>query len=307
MAILICENCKESYQVYDYLADQRRFCSQKCFNDYRKKHTIKQPKSIFTMIAKYEKSAGTDDLGQWLYEKYVIEKQSYRDILKLLDTGNNRAIPRLLNHYGIPIRRGSEAVETQWQDNDLRRKQQAEAIKRIAKGNTINRLTISELKARYAEKDMELIERKIINNYTYVKYRCNKCGYVGWQMLGNFKRGCPQCNESKGELEVRRFLRRNHMKYRSQYKFKDCRNIHPLPFDFAVFKDNFLMGLIEYDGVQHFEPCKFFRGAEGFRERKRNDKIKDRYCRENRIPLVRIPYTTADVSDFLSKRIVNWK
>jgi hypothetical protein len=35
---------------------------------------------------------------------------------------------------------------------------------------------------------------------------------------------------------------------------------------------------------------KLFGGEEGFKKRKKNDDIKNKYCKENRIPLLRISY-----------------
>ena len=49
--------------------------------------------------------------------------------------------------------------------------------------------------------------------------------------------------------------------------------------------------LIEYDGIHHFQPVDYFGGLESLKETKRNDKIKNRYCKKNRIPLIRVSYT----------------
>ena len=54
---------------------------------------------------------------------------------------------------------------------------------------------------------------------------------------------------------------------------------------------------IEYDGRQHFEPVEFFGGKEQFKIQKINDKLKDTYCRNNNIDLLRIPYWEFDNID----------
>jgi very-short-patch-repair endonuclease len=72
-----------------------------------------------------------------------------------------------------------------------------------------------------------------------------------------------------------------------EYKFNDCRNILPLPFDFYLKNLNLL---IEYDGRQHFEAVDLFGGEEGLKKRKINDNIKNEYCKKNRISLLRISY-----------------
>ena len=99
--------------------------------------------------------------------------------------------------------------------------------------------------------------------------------------------GCPHCYKSKGEDLVEKYLLENNYTYKKQYIFKDCKNIRPLPFDFAIFKDDKLECLIEYDGEQHFKP-KF--GIENFEATKRNDEIKNNYCISKDINLIRIPY-----------------
>jgi very-short-patch-repair endonuclease len=62
-----------------------------------------------------------------IYQTYCVEKKSYRYICKKFNI-NNRTVPILLNHYGIKIRHGSEAIKTQWINNSKRRETQAIAF-----------------------------------------------------------------------------------------------------------------------------------------------------------------------------------
>ena len=80
------------------------------------------------------------------------------------------------------------------------------------------------------------------------------------------------------------------IKFIPQYTFNDCKYVYVLRFDFALFKDNEFIGLIEYDGRQHFEPIDVFGGQEGFAKTKKRDEIKNIYCKTHNIPLLRIPY-----------------
>lgn len=57
-------------------------------------------------------------------------------------------------------------------------------------------------------------------------------------------------------------------------------------FDFKIPLTNGGFAVIEYDGEQHSDPRKF-NGNDNFR----TDRIKDKYCEENSIPLLRIPYS----------------
>lgn len=50
--------------------------------------------------------------------------------------------------------------------------------------------------------------------------------------------------------------------------------------------------LIEYDGEQHEQSIEFFGGASKLEKIERYDQIKDQYCRENGIPLLRIRQKT---------------
>ena len=111
---------------------------------------------------------------------------------------------------------------------------------------------------------------------------------------------CTSCNESRGEAKIRNVLTKYKFNFSKQYRFSDCRGEkYPLPFDFAVFECGKLAYLIEYDGEQHFKPINFngINEAESlkvFNKCKHNDNIKDKYCKENNINLIRIPYFEFD-------------
>lgn len=47
---------------------------------------------------------------------------------------------------------------------------------------------------------------------------------------------------------------------------------------------------IEYDGIQHFEPVKYFGGISTLDKIKKSDLIKNKYCNDFKINLVRISY-----------------
>ena len=48
--------------------------------------------------------------------------------------------------------------------------------------------------------------------------------------------------------------------------------------------------LIEFQGIQHYEPVDYYGGIEGFLKRQINDEIKRRYCKKNNINLLEIKY-----------------
>ena len=132
-----------------------------------------------------------------------------------------------------------------------------------------------------------------INGKAKIKILHNKCGHEYEVVAQDFISGirCPKCNQAKGEEKIYKFLVKMGLEKKMQFILKDCKNIRPLPFDFAIFKDDVLKVLIEYDGIHHFQPVNHFGGEKSFKERRRNDKIKNKYCKKNRIPLIRISYT----------------
>ncbi|MCK9417576.1 hypothetical protein M0Q97_13120 [Candidatus Dojkabacteria bacterium] len=99
--------------------------------------------------------------------------------------------------------------------------------------------------------------------------------------------GCPNCKNSKGENHIRRYFIKNKIKYIQQKKFKDCKYINELPFDFYLPDYNMC---VEFDGQQHFIKHKIW-GEESFKNTIRNDKIKNDFCKTNDISLLRIKYT----------------
>lgn len=63
-------------------------------------------------------------------------------------------------------------------------------------------------------------------------------------------------------------------------------------YDFAILSsDNNILYFIEFDGKQHFEANMFFGGEKQLQKTIKNDEIKNKYCKDNNIPLIRIPYT----------------
>jgi len=139
-------------------------------------------------------------------------------------------------------------------------------------------------------------ERSIyINAKTKVQIYCNDCKEYFWQTPSNHlvEQGCPRCNNSKGERGIEEYLLENNINFEKQKRFKECRHKRPLPFDFYLPDYNIC---IEYDGEQHYKLTRFRgisvkKAKENFKEQPIKDAIKDKYCEDNNIKLIRIPYT----------------
>jgi hypothetical protein len=111
--------------------------------------------------------------------------------------------------------------------------------------------------------------------------------------------GCPICKESKGERRVRAFLESNLIDFKPQHTFIDCRLIDVLPFDFYLPEYN---TCIEYNGIQHYEPVKFFGGVKKFKDQEKRDKQKEKYCKIQGINLIKIKYNQ-NIENVLTKFI----
>jgi len=144
-----------------------------------------------------------------------------------------------------------------------------------------------------------------INNHTAIAHKCLKCGHEWKADPGNIisgGTGCPQCTISRGENMIKRYLDNHNISYIPQYRFDGCKDKYTLPFDFYL---NIQNKCIEYDGKQHFRSDCFFGGEDGLKYRQLHDKIKDEYCEQNNIPLLRIPYYEKDIETQLEQFIFN--
>lgn len=137
-----------------------------------------------------------------------------------------------------------------------------------------------------------------VHNAVKIKHKCLKCGFI-WDakpsgLLSGY--GCPRCNKSKGENKILDWLISNDIRYEQQKRFDNCRHINPLPFDFYLPDYN---TCIEYQGEQHYRPVEIFGGEKEYNDRVRNDNIKRKFCKDNDIRLLEIPFDK-DVNEELS-------
>ena len=97
---------------------------------------------------------------------------------------------------------------------------------------------------------------------------------------------------SKGEKKIERILSINGFSYKKEISFNNLRGFkQPLRFDFAVYRNNKFLFLLEVDGQQHFEYIPYFHKTKaGFRKEIIMDEKKNSFCLLNKIPLIRIPY-----------------
>lgn len=113
---------------------------------------------------------------------------------------------------------------------------------------------------------------------------------------------------SAGEAKISQILTELQLEYKKEYIFKDYPNAR---FDFALLKNNQVYCLIEYDGPQHFINTANSGGWNTIERYKTithpKDLEKNKYCQDNNIPLIRIPYNDYNnlTKEWLERKINN--
>ena len=136
--------------------------------------------------------------------------------------------------------------------------------------------------------DIVVIE-KYIDSRTPILHKCLIHDYEWKNSPIHILSGtsCPLCHESRGERFTRQWLEDHNIRYEREKIFQDCKDEKPLPFDFYLPDFNLC---IEYQGKQHYEPIDYFGGKENLSYVIKHDNIKEKYCKDNGITLLQIPY-----------------
>ncbi|WP_291626038.1 hypothetical protein [Clostridium sp.] len=167
---------------------------------------------------------------------------------------------------------------------------------------------IEEIRTLFLQEGYILLEKEYINAHQKLELQCPN-GHNIYLSYDKFQQGvrCSKCNASKSERYIIQLLKEFNIKYEHQYRFKDCRDIQPLPFDFYLPNYNMC---IEYDGEGHYLPIDFEgQGQESaekqLKDRQKKDNIKTKYCLDHNIKLIRIPYWEQDNIENILKQELN--
>ena len=128
---------------------------------------------------------------------------------------------------------------------------------------------------------------------------CPYCGSQKWIRASFIRnsntKSCGCITRSAGESKISLLLKEANISFEKEKTFPDLKfGKKYARFDFYIPDKNYL---IEYDGQQHFIPSRFQNHIteEEAKERliitQQYDAIKNKYCVNNNIPLIRIPYT----------------
>lgn len=166
----------------------------------------------------------------------------------------------------------------------------AERMRIIAKSKTIKQdLTGQDFGYWHVDSRAE-------NQNNHVAWNCTcKCGtkriVLGQSLKNGASQSCGCLNMSHGEKKIKDLLEQNHINFIQEYPIADLwfsNEKNKSRFDFYVENKY----AIEFDGEQHFinklEEGYFKHNIDTIQE---HDEIKNQYCREHNIPIIRIPYT----------------
>ena len=170
--------------------------------------------------------------------------------------------------------------------------------------------TINEIGNVYDR--LKVIERAGSNAQGRALWKCQcECENIiivrGADLRNGHTKSCGCSTESFGSQKIKQLLKDNNIKFISEYTFSDFKSDQGVPyrFDFAIFKDKELYEIIEFDGAQHFSPQKgYYEGQ--FEKIQLYDKIKNDYCKQKNIKLIRVPYTEEDNIDLKMLELENY-
>lgn len=139
---------------------------------------------------------------------------------------------------------------------------------------------------------VELLEKS--NRFNRRLYRCKcDCGneiiVPSSSLITDHTHSCG-CLLSYYNMYIKQFLDTNNIENQSEYTVFIGNKYYR--FDFYLPQYNLF---IEYDGKQHYEPVQYYGNniedaKNALRKTQEHDKIKDKYCKDNNINLLRIPY-----------------
>ena len=172
------------------------------------------------------------------------------------------------------------------------------------------RKTIEEFKREVfelVENEYDILgEYKNAKTKILIKHNSNNCNNSCFEMIPDaFLNGqrCPICSESHGEQRIRKYLENNNIDFQKEFIFDDLKGLGNglLRFDFAIRdSSNKLSYIIEYDGEFHYFPIL---GEDHLLYQQCHDEMKNKYCKDHNIPLLRIPYWDFDnIEEILNKQ-----
>ncbi len=160
---------------------------------------------------------------------------------------------------------------------------------KVKPGTIYGKLTVIK-----QDKNSHIRQNGKVDKKWICKCECGKeISIIQYSLTGGHTTSCG-CSKSKGELSIYKLLESRNIFFTQQATFDSCRfkNTNALAkFDFYINNEY----LVEFDGIQHFECTNYgWNTEEHFEKIQERDTYKNQWCKDNNIPLIRIPYTKLD-------------
>jgi len=182
-----------------------------------------------------------DIFGEWTVLKKTENRTKDRNVLYLCRC--SCGVEREVASSSLRQGKSKSCGHNRMKNMIKARKESCEKVRESYIGETFGRLTIIELSDKIDE-----------FHHKFVKCKC-QCGTEIETTIAKLKSGHTSscgCLKSKGEEKLAQILTDLQISFSKEYRFTDCRDKKPLPFDFAIMYNKKLKGLIEYHGDIHF-------------------------------------------------------
>lgn len=157
------------------------------------------------------------------------------------------------------------------------------------KKNQINNSSLNLIGKKFGK--LTVLEQTDIRKNKNVVWKCQcDCGNITYAITNSLTKGNTKscgCIKSFGEEKISQLLKENNISFEREKQFNNCRfpdTNKMARFDFFVNNKY----IIEFDGKQHFEVNNFF--EQNLEDIQKHDNFKNNWCKENNIPIIRIPY-----------------
>ncbi len=323
---IICPICGERFFNYykTFKVKQAKMCSD-CYYKIRgeeRKFTFEQAKEIIESVNENkllsEEYLSYNDILKILCgcgEEFYISLRYFQKGKNTCDKCSNRGIQ--WNKESVQefiISKSSEYIDQEYINVDTLMKFKCQECGEIYESSFYNyyknqkyycndcafkfsgdkhRYTYEEIYNKIEETGCHLITDFYTGNTQVLEIECGTCHeifFTSWQIFnGKKNKACSDCNgkTSAGEMIFMDLLKEYDIDYIHQHTYSDCKHKNILRFDFHIPKLNII---VEIDGRFHREIIEGLGGVEEFELTKLRDEIKNKYCIDNGIPLIRIDY-----------------
>jgi ssDNA-binding Zn-finger/Zn-ribbon topoisomerase 1 len=145
------------------------------------------------------------------------------------------------------------------------------------------------------------IQRDWKDIFSPIRIQCSKHGDFLQIPRDHYRgSGCPKCISSRGENEIRSILENLKIRFEEQKTFENLTHKSKLKCDFYLPDFNLV---IEFNGLQHYEPISVFGGLDGLKETQKRDTIKYNYLISNDIKLIIVKFDIEDIKTYLHNKL----